>query len=190
MQLLGNFENYIKQVVFRIFMICLMPLLCISCSNDPFTLSSELNDLPSQAKEILINNGRYDKPYETLGPVEYTLTTNIPTSVSQIELRNQAVVFLKQEALTKYGEKVDAIINVKVVESTEENYTEKLNIIAVSGIAIAFIPEPKPVNKQKIKSKAKSLKASPNKTKSLKNSASKIQTEDEDIEITPSELLK
>lgn len=187
MQAPENVESPIKLAVIRIFLVLIMPMFAISCSDDPFLPSSEFADLPSQTKEILINNGRYDKPYETLGPIEYTLKTSTSTPVNQIGLRNRAIAILKQEALAKYSAKTDAIVDVKVVESIEESDEEKLNIIEVSGIAIAFIPEPKPVTKQKIKPKAK---PSPNKTKPLKNGSGKTQTEDQDIEITPSELLK
>jgi hypothetical protein len=180
MQAPGNFESHLKLATIRIFLIFLMPLFTISCSYDMFAPDSEVAELTPQAKEILINNGRYDKPFETLGSVEYSLKTSASTPVNQQELRNQAVAFLKQTALAKYSEKVDAIVDVKVVESTEENYTGKLSIIDVSGIAVAFIPEATPATKQKIKSKAKPSK----------NLAHKPKIKSEEIEITPSEILK
>jgi hypothetical protein len=174
-----------KLAVTRIVPIFLVTVIFIGCSNNFFTTSSSTSNPAYSGKEILINNERYDKPYETLGPVEYTLKKDTSIFVTQIELRNLAIDNLKQEAKAKYGDEVDAIVDFKVVENSQESYDAKLSIIHVQGIAIAFIPEIKPIAKHKPKYKAKSTSS---RAKSSKGGNSKNQTED--IEITPSELLK
>lgn len=174
-----------KLAVLRTYFVFLAILLNTGCSNNDFFVSSPFSTNPSYpTKEILINNGRYDKPYETLAPIEYTLKKQTSFFVDQLELRNQAIDYLKQAALARYGNKVDAIVDVKVEENTEDNFDGKLSITHVQGVAIAFIPEAKTINKNK----AKSSKNIPSRIKSTKNGSNKSQTED--IEITPSELLK
>jgi len=98
--------------------------------------------------------------------------------VDQIELRNQAIALLKQEALARYGDKVDAIIDTQVQESTIEGYDNPLSVTHVQGIAIAFDPEKKTIARRSIKRKAKSPKST------LR------ETQPQEIEITPSEILK
>ena len=174
-----------KLAVTKIVLLFLAVAITIGCSSNLFTPSSLPNNASYPGKEILINNERYDKPYETLGAIEYTLKKNTSIFVNQIELRNLAIANLKQAAKAKYGDKVDAIVDFKVVENTQENYDEKLSITHVQGTAIAFLPEIKPIAKQKAKYKAKPPNS---KSKPHKGGVDKNQTEE--IEITPSELLK
>ena len=155
-------------------------LVVAGCNNSPFIPYFGNQNYPG--KEIQVNDGRFDKPYEILGPVEYTLRKNTSIFVSQIELRNQAVEYLKQEALARYGERVDAIIDFVVKESAAENNDERLSSTHVQGLAIAFLPEMKHTSRHKPKYKPKVT----SKIKPSKGDSNKA----EDIEITPSELLK
>jgi hypothetical protein len=181
----------------RFFVIFLVLLLSEGCSN---TLSSPASAITSQsnptyelspAKEIIVTYGRYDKPFTKLGPVEFTLTTPA-TPDDNYELWDQAINFLKKDALRKFGDKVDAIFNVEIVENTEENNDGQYNIVHAKGVAVSFSPGSRPTIKHRAKSKAKSpSKSASNKAKPSppKKAPEKPQPQEE-IGITPSELLK
>lgn len=175
-------------------LIFLVVLLTTGCDDEFHTPPVLSSDGPKLTKEILINNGRYEKPYETLGPIKYTLKKHSSSDTSQIELRNQAIAILKLKALAKYGDKVDAIIYIDIVESTEEELIGKLNVVQIQGIAIAFIPEIKTIPKHKPKNKAKTTTTSPTTTNKIKPAKSEKgearKTQPKELEITPSELLK
>jgi hypothetical protein len=177
--------------------IILMAFISNGCSNSisrpaPLAISqSKPTYKPSPAKEILITYGRYEKPFTKLGPVEYTLKTPSTTD-DNFELWDQAIEFLKQAALTRFGNKVFAIVNVEIAESTEVSNDEQFNIIHAKGIAISFSPGARPAVKHRAKHKAKpASKTTANKAKPAneKKVPEKSQPEEE-IEITPSELLK
>jgi hypothetical protein len=175
----------------RAIFILLSTLLVVGCNNNPFTTSSIFTDqtsTPYPSKEILINNGSFNKPYIVLGPVEYTLKRYISIFVDQVALRNQAIAFLKQEALSSYGGKVDAISDLVVEESTEEGYDGQLSVTYVKGIAIAFKPEGNAAN-HKSKHKTKSSKKNTSrKAKPSKNASRKVESKER--KITQSEILK
>ncbi|WP_411727903.1 hypothetical protein, partial [Methyloglobulus sp.] len=124
--------------------------------------------------------GRVNKPYIALGPIEYTLKWYDYFFVGQVELRNQAVDYLKQEALARYGDQVDAIIDVEVEESLEKGS----NVTHVREIAISF--------KHETKHKAEPSKKGRHKAKSAKNTLRKTKprSKPQEREITPSEILK
>jgi hypothetical protein len=175
-----------KRVGTRIFFVIFGVLFIVGCRNNPITNASSTETsstvtsqtaLSNADKEILINDGRYDRPYEILGQVEYTLEKP-SSSNNQIQLRTEGIDLLKKEALTKYGDKVDAIIDTKIQESKEEGYDNPLSITHVDGIAISFKPEEKVVAGHKTKHRAKSSKKILRKTKP------------QEIKITPSEILK
>ena len=166
-----------KYAATRILLVFFAALVASSCSNITYKPASIITDqttLPNPSKEILINNGRYKRPYAILGSIEYTLKRYASIFVGQIELRNQAIALLKQEAFAKYGDQVDAIIKVKVEESTGEGYDAPLSVTHVRGIAVSFKP--------KTKHKAKSAKNTLRKTKP--------NSKPQEREITPSEILK
>jgi hypothetical protein len=181
-----------KLAVVRIILVILAAIATIGCSNYFTAPPSEFSQQSLPAKEILVSYGRYDKPYETLGPIEYILKNASIPDDRQNELWDQAIELLKQEALKKYGDKVDAIVDVEIIESSEEINGKNFNIILAKGVAIAFSSGIKPTSKHKIKYKVrhkpKSSKSTSSKIKPAKKAPSKIQTEE--IEITPSELLK
>jgi hypothetical protein len=175
----------------RKILLSLVVMLSNGCSDSFLAPAPMLSAQSHPAKEILISYGRYDKPYETLGPIQYSLkATSVPDD--QIELWDQAIDFLKQEALTQYGNKVDAIVDVEIEERTMKNGGEDFNIIHVQGTAIAFTPGKKPTNKHKVKYrvkyKAKSSKPTANRIKPSKKVPDKTQVDE--IEFSPSELLK
>jgi hypothetical protein len=183
-----------KVTVKHIMAIILMAMLSNGCSNSfsrpvPAIASQSNTAEPSPTKEILVTYGRYDKPFTRLGPVEYTLR-NPSTIEDNFDLWDQAIEQLKLTALTRFGNKVDAIINVEIVESTESSIIEQFNIIHAKGIAIAFTPGTRPTFKHRAKYKAK---PSSNKTKpSIRKKVPENPQpeEEEEIEISPSELLK
>lgn len=180
----------------RIILIFFVALVASSCNSDPFSsfsIFTEQATLPYSPKEILIIEGRdNNKPYITLGPIDYTLKWYTTFFVDQAELRNQAIDSLKQEALAKYGDQVDAIIDVEMEENTEGNYYAPLSITHARGIAIAFNPGRKPLTKPKSKHKAAPSKKGTHKAKPAKNTLRKTKTRSkpQEREITPSEILK
>ncbi len=179
--------NYVAA---RILIVFFGAVVIASCSENPFTSPLMLTDeatLPDSPKEILVSDSRFDKPYTILGPVETTQKKKSSIFVGQIELRNKAVALLKQAALVKYGDKVDAIIDTQVVESTVKNDDIPLSVTYVRGIAIAFIPEARTSAKNKTKSKVKTSKSAIRSTP-FKGGANKNPAQE--IQITPSELLK
>jgi hypothetical protein len=149
--------------------------------------TSMFSSAPSPGKGILINNERYYKPHVTLGPVEYTLRKNASLFEDQIELRNQAIDLLKQTALARFGQQVDAIEDVKVTESNSaDGLNQKLNVTNVKGIAIAFVPEAG--DSVKSKNRAKSVRSPVRRGKPSNSVVHKENSED--VTITPSEILK
>jgi hypothetical protein len=172
-----------KLAIVRILLTLLMSSLGGCYPNQTSIFSSP----SSPGKEILINNEQYDKPHVILGPVEYTLRKNTSLFVDQIELRNQAIDLLKQSAFARFGQKVDAIEDVKVKESNAaDSLNQTQSVTQVKGIAIAFLPETKPYVKSK--SRTKSVKNPARKSKPSNGVANKENAED--ITITPSEILK
>lgn len=176
-----------KYAATKILLVFFAVLVVSSCSNKtykPASIATNQTTLPNPSTEILINNGRYNRPYTILGSIEYTLKRYASIFVGQIELRNQAIALLKQEAFAKYGDQVDAIIEVKVEESTGEGYDAPLSVTHVWGIAVSFKP--------KTKHKAKSAKKRPHKAKSAKNTLRKTKprSKPQEREITPSEILR
>lgn len=176
--------------------------LITGCSNDSFSPSSIFTDQSATsypAKNIFATEGDIASPYTPLGNVEYTLQSNFPIFSDQSALRSQAIEKLKQEAVTRYGDKVDAIINLEFQESAEQNGYFSPTLTYVRGLAIAYKETggTRPYSKTKRKHKAKSIKSSPVKTKPprnapipSRNTSTKSAPEMEEPEITPSELLK
>ncbi len=172
----------------RILLVFFSAVLLISCSENPFTHSPIFTGetrLPNPPKEILVSDSRFDRPYTMLGPIEITQKKYSSVFTDKIELRKQAIAMLKQEALARYGNKVDAIIDTQVTENTLTGYDDAMSVTHVQGIAIAFDTEKKPTARRSIKRKVSSPT---HKAKSSRNTAR--ETRPRDIEITPSEILK
>lgn len=118
----------------------LLLMLVIATAGCHPSRTSIFSSTPKASKEVLINNERYKRPYAVLGPVEYTLKKNTSFFTSQLDLREEAIESLKIEALARYGQTVDAIVDVQVMENSWQNNGDKLNVTHVKGIAIAFWP--------------------------------------------------
>lgn len=172
-----------KQAVLRLLYIFLISFLVTGCESGLFQQSPFFSSRFQPTKQVLINNGRYDKPYEILGPVSYKLTKNTSVFVDQLELRNEAIDSLKQEAIARYGSAVDAIVDVKVNENLVQGNVEE-NVTLVQGLAIAFIPSAKSNTKPKPKARPKTKSTA--KPKPIYH----LEPKPRDINITPSEILK
>lgn len=83
--------------------------LLLGCTSNP---PNQVDNLKTPTKEILIFEGDASHAYVVLGTVEYTLEG---TSIydNHTDTSKAAREGLKKAAFTKYGEKVDAIINTK-----------------------------------------------------------------------------
>lgn len=174
-----------KPAVIRILLLILVLITAGCYPNRPSIFSST----PKASKEVLINNERYQKPYAILGPVEYTLRKNTSLFTSQLDLREEAIESLKIEALARYGQSVDAIVDVQVVENTLQNVKDKLNVTHVKGTAIAFWPETdKP--RAKPRPRAKTPKYYPSRKPKPVIIYPRREPPPKEIIITPSEVLK
>ena len=88
--------------------------LLAGCESTPSAPSVELK---TPTKEILIFEGDTNRAYTVLGAVEYQLDKGIAYgSTLDVPMEAQGLLKegLKKTAFTKYGERVDAIINVKM----------------------------------------------------------------------------
>jgi hypothetical protein len=181
-----------KSISVRFFLILLVALLSNGCHSNPSATSPALTNQDSQpTKEILISYGRYDKPYHILGPVEYILKYySIPDD--DIELWDKAIDFLKQESLSKYGNTVDAIVDVEIEDNSEVDNAKNFYIVHAKGVAITFNTSLKPTVKNKVKHRvryrSKTVKPKLKRIKPSKKSEAKTKVEE--IEFSPSELLK
>jgi hypothetical protein len=138
-------------------------------------------------KDVLISMGSLKGPYSVLGPVEYILRQNPSYFQNSHDLSDLAMTHLKHEALAKYGERVDAIMNTQFHHSVESGYDGQMEVIHIEGTAIEFKTPKKKILKPKSKAKPKIIARKPVPTKP--NVAPKIESEP-DINITPEELLK
>jgi hypothetical protein len=115
--------------------------------------STSAAQLKIPTREILVTDGDLNKPYEILGSVEYKLTgqslystqTSLDGSPAS-EVAKEAKEMLRRVAYTKYGDRVDAIINTKVVGGYEGGfagafagvYGGKTGVVQAEGIAVSF----------------------------------------------------
>ncbi len=120
----------------KMLVVLLCTLLLIACGNNntkPNTvavdsgLSSPTKDvnessLPTPTKDILVIEGDLNKEYTILGQVEAVPNKGKSIYSNQIDANNQAKEFLKKAAFAKYGEKVDAIINYRVLRSIKGGF--------------------------------------------------------------------
>jgi hypothetical protein len=107
--------------VVRILPILLISLTIISCNGSknakPETTTPVADSdasLREPTKEIMVTEGDVSKKYTILGEVDYKSDKGSSVYSNQIEARKQAKEGLKKVAFSKYGNKVDAIINTKV----------------------------------------------------------------------------
>ena len=114
-----------KVCAVRMFFVLLTSLILVGCASEssnnsnvkPAPAASETS-LRTPTKEILVTEGDFNKKYKILGQVDSTLegvTGNVTGTEKYLsENEKQTKELLKKVAFTKYGDKVDAIINTKV----------------------------------------------------------------------------
>ena len=176
--------------------------LLSGCAENNYSSRHTGTTPPPPAEEILINNEQFNKPYKILGPVQYTLRSRPSLFSNQLDLREQAIDLLKQQTYAKYGDEVDAIIDTRVEEITDVDAQGKLSVTHIEGVAISFLPGnatvDKPPAKGMVKRKFKSAKKILvfKKTKPARKVADRTvekpvkKAKEEDIQISPSEMLK
>jgi hypothetical protein len=182
----------------RILIGLIAALLTVSCNKHitpsaPVAIPGEEDTFINPAKEILINNGRFEKPCTLLGQIEYTLKSNRSSTANRSELRSKAINALKNEALVKFGDKVDAIIDTKVQENLDE-VDNSLTVTNIQGIAISFgttdIKIQKPMPSLKPRHKKKHKKHGLHKVTSKKHYLPRRKKVPVAKNITPLEMLK
>jgi hypothetical protein len=183
-----------NHTVTRILIGLIAALLTVSCNKHilnpaPVVIPDQEDALINPAKEILINNGRFEKPCTLLGQIEYTLKSSRSSTVDQSELRSKAIGALKKEALAKYGDKVDAIIDTKVQENLDE-VDSSLTVTNVQGIAISFETTDIKIQKPKSSPKPRHKKHGLRKVTSKKHYLPRRKKASVVKNITPTEMLK
>ena len=152
----------------------LLGITSFGCSAQKAPPATDEAMLTTPTKDILVTDGDLNKSYDILGEVECTLTgksvysTN--TSLSggaSPEVTKEAKDMLRKVAYTKYGDKVDAIINSKVSGGTQGGFWGMLGgaygaptgIVNAQGIAISFKKEaetPPPASQKRAAKQRKS----------------------------------
>lgn len=148
----------------------LIVVWCSGCGTTENVKSPTTNDtaLLVPTKDILVTDGDLNKPYDILGPVEYTLEgKSIYSTMTSLsggtdpETTREAKEMLQRVAFTKYGDKVDAIINTKISGGYSGGfwggiggaYGARTGVVQAGGIAISFqkTPHAPPVPSKKSK---------------------------------------
>lgn len=132
---------------------------------------SPATELKTPTKEILVFEGDSSRSYIPLGSIEYKVegigygnTFDVP-----MEAQKQLKDGLKKVAYTKYGDKVDAIINVKMGKQIAGGYGGALiasfgaknTMASAEGIAVSYNPS-------EVKASEKEPVVSPNKKRKAK----------------------
>ena len=105
--------------------------------------------LKTPTKDILVTSGDFTKPYDILGEVECTLTgKDVTVAVAGGPPQDTKDIkdLLRKVAFTKYGERVDAIINTKTVGGVQggiwamigSQFGAKTGTVSAYGIAVHF----------------------------------------------------
>jgi len=128
---------------------CFGVLAMYGCA--PHATVPDPTTLKTPTKDILLIDGGVNKPYDVLGSVEVTLGGKSIYSTAQAlglspEAEREARALLRNAAYTKYGERLDALINVKVGGSVTGGlggvlagqFGASTGVVYASGIAISF----------------------------------------------------
>lgn len=105
--------------------------------------------LKTPTKDILVTSGDFTKPYDILGEVECTLTgqtMTVAVSGGPPAATKEIKDLLRKVAFTKYGERVDAIINTKTIGGVQGGmwgmigggWGAKTGTLSAYGIAVHF----------------------------------------------------
>ena len=102
--------------------------------------------LKTPTREILVTDGDLNKPYDILGEVECTLTGKSLSSMVSHGSSKEIKDMLRKVAFTKYGERVDAIINTKTIDGIDGggwgamglHFGAKTGTVSAHGIAVHF----------------------------------------------------
>lgn len=109
--------------------------------------------LKTPTKDILVSSGDLNKPYDIVGAVEATLTgQSLYDTESSMDgtpspdAANAAKDLLKKVAYTKYGDRVDAIINFKAHGGSSGGFGgafagafgARTGVVQAEGIAVSF----------------------------------------------------
>lgn len=181
----------------KLIAVLLFVVTLTSCSNDAFAPGAFSFNGPETGyarKNIYTTDGGVNSPYNVLGPVESSVTNNFPMFSSPTAAHDEIIENLKQTAVSRYGSTVDAIINIEIHETANNEDFFAPIITYARGLAISYKTGAKTYLKSKKRHKAKSSKYVPSgKSKASRNSTNKIAPAPEienEPEITPEELLK
>ena len=120
------------------------------CAAAPHATVPDPATLKAPTKDILVIEGDINKPYDVLGSVEVTLGGKSIYSAGPVgispEIAREARQLLRNAAYTKYGERLDGLINVKVAGAVTGGfggfftgaYGAPTGVVSASGIAISF----------------------------------------------------
>jgi hypothetical protein len=126
--------------------LCLVAAFGSACSTQTAKPATAEAGLLTPTKEIIVTDGDLNKPYDILGSIEYTLTGKSLYASGSPEATKQAKEMLRKAAFTKYGERVDAVINAKTTEGVSGgfwgiiagSYGAGTGTVQGEGIAVSF----------------------------------------------------
>lgn len=170
----------------RIISVLFASLILVNCGGNKNAKPVSASDvsLKTPTKEILVTEGDLNKKYTILGPIDYTPKEGSSVYADQFEANKQAKELLKKAAFTKYGEKVDAIINTHIDASMKggfwgavgAGYGAKTMARSIEGVAVSFdegnskvVEEPKASTEaEEVKKPKKALSKGKKKSKKSK----------------------
>ena len=128
----------------------LLGFTCFGCSSaEKVPPATNEVSLKTPTKDILVTSGDFTKPYDILGEVECTLTgqdVTVAVAGGPPQATKDIKGLLRKVAFTKYGERVDAIINTKAVGGMQGGvwalagcqFGAKTGNVTANGIAVHF----------------------------------------------------
>lgn len=137
-----------NHLIIKTLIVLLCALTLIACKKDdtkPDAAPVETT-LPAPTKDILVTDGNITQKYTILGQVEYTPEDGKSIYSNQLDDLSKNKDILKRVAFSKYGDKVDAIINFKVNQSLRGGFWGAVGAgygahslsTHVEGLAVAF----------------------------------------------------
>ena len=111
--------------------------------------SQDTSHLLTPTKEILVFETDSSRPYEPIGPVDFTLPHGVAygsTLDAPPEAKREVKDWLKKVAFTKYGDSVDAIVSVTfskqvkggIIGTVGAGFGAKNTEVSAEGIAVRF----------------------------------------------------